>query len=156
MNKSFILFTMLVLFFTSCKSVPEKSSPQSAPIHNQKGITRLIDFKDKTLDVEIAATSQEKAQGLMHRKKLGENKGMLFIYPSSTIPKFWMKNTHIPLSVAFIDSNKRIVQIEDLTPHSLEKVSPHSPIRFAVEVNQGWFKKNGITVNDFFRFSENR
>lgn len=154
MKKSFTLLTSLVLFFASCKSVPENSFQKNSPLQNPKGTTRLIAFKDKILEVEIAATHQEKTQGLMQRKKLGENQGMLFIYSSSVVPKFWMKNTLIPLSVAFIDNKKRIIQIESLTPHSLEKVSPHIPIRFAVEVNKGWFEENGITVNDFFRFEK--
>ena len=91
--------------------------------------------------IDIARTNSEHERGLMFRDHLDENDGMLFVYPDEKIRNFWMKNTKIPLSVAFIDSNKKIIGIKDLVPYSTDIVSSEVPIKYALEMNRGWFHK---------------
>jgi len=137
----------LIASCISCKTVPE-TLPHI--------LIRKIMIGSAELTVEIASTVQEKSKGLMGRRVLDENSGMLFIYENEQIPFFWMKNTTIPLSVAFIDKNKKIVQIKNLTPLSKKHVKPNIPVRFGLEVNRGWFKKNNIKVGDKFHFIKKR
>ena len=89
----------------------------------------------------------------MHRKKLPENKGMLFIYPFERIIKLWMKNTSLPLSVAFLNKNKEIINIEKMEPNQTKVIYKSKDLAlYAVEVNQGWFEINKISVGDRFKF----
>ncbi|MGQ9693816.1 MAG: DUF192 domain-containing protein [Thermodesulfobacteriota bacterium] len=105
-------------------------------------------IKDKQILVEVARTDKEKARGLMFRSKLAENEGMLFIYEQNEILSFWMKNTFIPLSIAFIDREGTIVDMQDMEPFSLDTHRSARPAQYALEVNKGWFQKNGIKVGD--------
>ncbi len=100
--------------------------------------------------VEIADDVSERARGLMHRTALAENRGMLFVFPNEERLSFWMKNTLIPLSVAFMDSEGRIVDIQDMKPLDDDPPSYVSaePARYALEVNQGFFEEHGIEVGD--------
>ena len=112
-----------------------------------------IQINGINLQVEVAATHEERVLGLMHRKKLPENKGMLFIYPSERIIKLWMKNTLIPLSVAFLNKNKKIINIEKMEPNQTTLIYKSKDLAlYAVEVNQGWFEINKISVGDRFKF----
>lgn len=94
--------------------------------------------------VEVAASGESRATGLMHRRILPENHGMLFVFPQTGMHAFWMMNTHIPLSIAFIDDEGIIVNIEDMQPHTQNSHPPKKPVRYALEMNQGWFAKRGI------------
>lgn len=105
------------------------------------------------LQVEVAASHEERLLGLMHRKNLPKNKGMLFIYPSERIIKLWMKNTLIPLSVAFLNKDKKIINIEKMEPNQTTIIYKSKDLAlYAVEVNQGWFEKNKVSVGDNFKF----
>ena len=107
------------------------------------------------LQVEVAATHEERLLGLMYRKKLPGNEGMLFIYPSERIIKLWMKNTLIPLSVAFLNKNKKIINIEKMEPNQTKVIYTSKDLAlYAVEVNQGWFEINKVSVGDTFKFSK--
>jgi len=88
----------------------------------------------------------------MNQKILEKNTGMIFIWPSSKRQCMWMKNTPLPLSVAFISGNGRILEIYDMVPFSEESICSTQKARMAVEVNQGWFKKNNIIVGDTINF----
>jgi uncharacterized membrane protein (UPF0127 family) len=101
---------------------------------------------DSLIKAEIADTSELRAKGLSSRKHLPVGHGMLFVFEFSRRQSFWMKDTSIPLSIAFISSDGTIRQIEQMTPFDLNKTKSHSPVQFALEVNQGFFKENGITV----------
>lgn len=103
------------------------------------------------ISVEIAATDKERMRGLMYREELPENHGMLFLFPKERVRAFWMKNTLIPLSIAYADSSGRIVHIADLEPHSESSVSSRFPSRYALEMNRGWFEKNGVFPGDVLR-----
>ena len=100
--------------------------------------------------VEVADDLAEQTKGLMDRTTLGENRGMLFVYPEEQELSFWMKNTLIPLSIAFIDSERRIVDIQDMKPLDDKPPSYVSadPAQYALEVNQGFFEKRGVKVGD--------
>lgn len=96
------------------------------------------------LTVEVANNDADRMQGLMHRRMLPENRGMLFVFPNVAYHGMWMMNTYVPLSVAFIDEAGVIINIEDMQPHSRESHSAKSPVRYALEMNLGWFRKRGI------------
>jgi uncharacterized protein len=93
---------------------------------------------------EVVADIAARAQGLMHRKSLGQNAGMLFIFDEHAVHCMWMKNTLIPLSVAFIDDGGTIVNIADMEPHSEASHCAGQPVRYALEMNRGWFAARGI------------
>jgi len=101
---------------------------------------------------QIATRSQEQERGLMFLDSLDDNHGMLFEYPQIGELSFWMKNTYIPLSIAFIEypHSRRgiIIDIQDMEPHSLESHRSRQPVRAALEVNQGWFDQHSIDVGD--------
>jgi len=96
--------------------------------------------------VEIADTPSKREKGLMYRKKLFANHGMLFKYPYSSVMSFWGKNTYIPLDIAFIDGNGIIKQISEITPLNLKSVSSNDSCKYAMEMSKGWFSSNGIRV----------
>ena len=96
------------------------------------------------LIAEVAASNPERMQGLMHRRMMPESRGMLFVFTEVSTHAMWMKNTFIPLSVAFIDVNGVITNIEDMKPHTLDSHGASKPVRFALEMNLGWFAKRGI------------
>ena len=118
----------------------------SCPLELPKVIASIAGHE---LTIELATMPGERTCGLSHRKSLPENQGMLFIYAEPEILTFWMKDTHIPLSIAFIDSHLRIINIQKMTPLSVRNhyESP-SPALYALEVNQGWFEKNNINIGE--------
>src|SRR5256714_5442294 len=93
---------------------------------------------------EVAADFSTRAQGLMHRKSLGQNDGMLFVFDEAAIHCMWMKNTLIPLSVAFLDERGAIINIADMRPHSEQSHCAAQPARYALEMNRGWLAQRGI------------
>jgi uncharacterized membrane protein (UPF0127 family) len=96
------------------------------------------------LTAEVAHTDPARAQGLMYRRMLPENRGMLFVFPTAAQHAMWMMNTYVPLSVAFIDEGGVIINIEDMKPHTQDAHPAARPARYALEMNQGWFSKRGI------------
>jgi len=100
--------------------------------------------KGQKIVAEVAVTEADRMQGLMHRRMLPENRGMLFVFPQPAHHAFWMMNTYIPLSIAFIEDDGTIVNIEDMQPHTQNSHSARKPVRYALEMNQGWFAKHGI------------
>jgi len=93
---------------------------------------------------EVANTSETRAQGLMFRKVLGPNEGMLFVFPEPEAVCMWMKNTLIPLSVAFLDARGRIVSISEMQPRTETSHCAAAPAKFALEMSGGWFAAKGI------------
>jgi uncharacterized membrane protein (UPF0127 family) len=137
LNRLYKLITIycLLILFISCKS----------SANNKKDI---VIINGNTLNIEIAETEEEKKIGLMHRKTLDKNNGMLFVYESDRKLSFWMKNTHIPLSIAFISSDGIIREIRDMTPLSLDPVVSKNFVRYALEVNKGYFLEKQISEGD--------
>jgi uncharacterized membrane protein (UPF0127 family) len=140
---------LILLFITGCKG--DASPPAVISPSPTEGIVfekKTIKIRDKTLMVEIADTPEKRQIGLMYRKNLGENEGMLFIFFEEDFHSFWMKNTLIPLSIAFIKEDGTIVQIEDMEPETETTHPSKFPAKYALEVNKGWFKENNITAGD--------
>ncbi|GAB4059971.1 DUF192 domain-containing protein [Uliginosibacterium sediminicola] len=108
------------------------------------------------IDAEVAANEPAREQGLMYRKSLPSNAGMLFVFDSTQQYCMWMKNTLIPLSVAFLDEQGRIINIEEMLPQTEDNHCASKPARFALEMNKGWFKakniKPGSKLEDLTRF----
>lgn len=98
--------------------------------------------------IEVARTDEERAQGLMNRKSLNDGRGMFFVFDRDQILSFWMKNTRIPLSIAFIARDGRILEIRDLRPLDETPVRSGRSARYALEVPQGWFSRAGIAAGD--------
>jgi uncharacterized membrane protein (UPF0127 family) len=96
------------------------------------------------LSAEVAATTETRSQGLMHRRMLPENRGMLFVFRETGPHAMWMMNTYIPLSVAFLDEGGRIINIADMQPHTQDSHGAAKPAKYALEMNLGWFAKRGI------------
>ena len=115
--------------------------PPSVPGNSGEAVLR---FGEHELTVEVVATDESRAVGLMNRDHLAEDRGMLFIYPGEAVRGFWMKNTRIPLSIAFANRKGKIVTIGDMTPFDLTRTSSFVPVKYAVEANQGWFERHGV------------
>jgi hypothetical protein len=96
------------------------------------------------IHAEVAADMGSRMQGLMHRKSMAANAGMLFIFDEASTQCMWMKNTFLPLSVAFLDERGTILNIEDMKPQTEESHCSTGPARYALEMNQGWFAQRGI------------
>jgi uncharacterized membrane protein (UPF0127 family) len=93
---------------------------------------------------EVASTDSQRQVGLMNRRMLPENRGMLFVFPEVAMHGMWMMNTYVPLSVAFLDREGRIINIEDMQPQTQNTHSASKPAKYALEMNLGWFAKRGI------------
>jgi len=115
-----------------------------------EGKLRVTTLKVGThsLRVEVVANDAERAQGLMNRKSLGANDGMLFIFDEPAYHSMWMKNTLIPLSVAFLDAQGVILNILDMEPHTLHPNTSAGPSIYAIETNKGWFEKKKLKAGD--------
>ena len=96
------------------------------------------------IQAEVAQTPDERATGLMFRKSMGANTGMLFAFEDAATQCFWMKNTLLPLSVAFIDDSGTIINVEDMAPQTEDSHCAKRPARYALEMNRGWFAARGI------------
>ncbi len=105
-----------------------------------------------TLRVEVADDPYERSLGLMYRRELPEDRGMLFVFPYPQRLSFWMKNTYVPLSIAYIGSDWVIREIYDLEPLNERPVVSKYAVQYALEVNRGWFKRHGVKVGDTVRF----
>ena len=160
---------LLTLLIVGCAETPER--PKADP--SQKGAISAMEttteatktaqasrLRTVTIDasgggevrvrVEIADDDFERARGLMYRTALAKDRGMLFVYAREWQASFWMKNTLIPLSIAFMDSKGRIVDIQDMKPLDDDPPSYVSsePAQYALEVNQGFFEERGVEVGD--------
>lgn len=121
----------------SCAGKAQKRLPEA-----------VISVKGSPIRVEIARSEKQHEMGLMYRKRLDEGKGMIFVFPSDRPLSFWMKNTYLPLSIAFLSSTGRIEDIFDMQPLSEESVRTAHYVRYALEVPQGYFKKIGAQRGD--------
>ena len=104
--------------------------------------------------IEVANDFQERKRGLMYRKALPQDQGMLFKWDSKKIQCMWMKNTYVSLSVAYVDAEGKIINISDMTPLSRASVCSEKPALYALEVNQGVFKKNNINAGDILAINK--
>ena len=103
-----------------------------------------LSIKGHKLTAEVAANDNSRTVGLMHRRMMPENRGMLFVFTYAQPQSFWMMNTYLPLSIAFIDEQGVIVNIDDMKPLTTDPHPSAKPAKYALEMNQGWFAKRGI------------
>ena len=114
----------------------------------------------KVIQAEIADTEEKRKRGLMYRKSLPKDQGMLFVFPSSEPLSFWMKNTYIPLSIGFFNSKKELLEVQEMQPESILLKEPRRtyksrlPAKYALEMNKGWFSKNKIKPGVKFKYLE--
>jgi len=156
MNKQFIkskriMFLLGCMFILSNVYPNKKNKPTGIEkklntiwkirIKNAKGIERL-------LTCEVALTSSEKARGLMFREKLPWNECMIFVYNKPDILHFWMKETKIPISIAYISKHNTILEIFEMNAYSEKIVSSTFRVKYAIEVNKLWFRKNFVHVGE--------
>lgn len=109
---------------------------------------RTLTIGENKLVVEVASTPQARETGLMNRFSLQQDHGMLFVFEAPQPLAFWMKNTYIPLSVAFVDRNGRITNIEDMRPQDESTHWSNGAALYAIEMRQGWFAAKGIAPGD--------
>jgi uncharacterized protein len=135
---SFVIILLLFLLPAACRDNGLK--------------TVEVRMKGKTVKIEVALTQEEKENGLMYRRSLGADEGMIFVYDRDQRMYFWMKNTYIPLSVAFITADGEILQIEDMQPLDEKTIESRFSVRYAIEANQGAFARWGVAVGDKIEF----
>jgi len=98
------------------------------------------------IEAEVAATQANRIRGLMQRRTMPQNRGMLFVFTEAERHCMWMKNTFLPLSVAFMDEEGRILNVEDMLPQTEDNHCAARPARFALEMNLGWFRQKGLAA----------
>jgi len=110
--------------------------------------TAVLKIGAHSIKVEVAQTDEQREKGLMFRKQMGRDDGMLFIFDEPAYHAMWMKNTLIPLSVAFIDAQGTILNILDMEPQTLDSHAAAGPAVYAIETNKGWFEGKKIKAGD--------
>lgn len=116
--------------------------------HADPLMTYPLRIKGKTLRVELADSPETRRIGLMNRRSLGEDHGMLFVFDTPGPQAMWMKNTLVPLSVAFVRADGIIANIEDMAPQTEDAHASDGPVLYAIETNRGWFARHRIRAGD--------
>jgi len=148
------LFSAILLaFYLILPAYAQTDSPGT----NIQFEQRRIRIGEKTVTVEIADTDEKRARGLMFRKSLPKDHGMLFVFDSEQVLSFWMKNTLIPLSIGFFDKDKKLIDIQEMVPAVAGDMFPRTyksskPAMYALEMEKGWFSENGIKLGATFSF----
>ncbi len=139
------------------QNVPPKYVVTQVPVFKNQGtltFANLAGIPITTIDIELADSPQKREMGLMYRTSLLENQGMLFIFDAEERQSFWMKNTHIPLDIIFVNEEKTIVHIaENCEPYSLKPIPSFEYAKYVVEVTAGFSQKNSIKVGSRINFS---
>jgi uncharacterized membrane protein (UPF0127 family) len=133
---------LLLLIFTTWTATANGQTSCPQPLERTS-----LTIGDKALDVEIASTEPARRCGLAWRHELAPDHGMLFVYRRPAMLRFWMRNTYIPLDIAFIDEHWRIINIATMSPNEPRRIHPaHAPARYALETRAGWFARHGISA----------
>jgi uncharacterized protein len=130
---------MRKLFFLLALSIAANAYAQLAPLPATQLSAGMY-----LIRAEVADSMEARMQGLMYRKTMAQNAGMVFVFDENATHCMWMKNTLIPLSVAFIDQAGEIINIADMQPQSEQSHCASRPARYALEMNKGWFAQRGI------------
>lgn len=139
-------FKLLMTGFAGLLSLSVVAAVSACPIPLP---TMEVDIKNVQLQLEIAATPEARKCGLSKRQSLPENQGMLFVEPKPKMLSFWMVNTQLQLSIAFLDDDGCILSIQNMKPdQTQERYRSPDTARYAIEVNQGWFAKHHVEVGD--------
>lgn len=132
------------LLLTLALSIP--SWAQDAPQMSLQRTVLRAGFHQ--IDTQLAMTPEQRSTGLMHRRDMPQHEGMLFVFPEASKQCFWMKNTLIPLTAAFVADDGTIVNLEDMKPQTADSHCSSRPVRFVLEMNVGWFAKKGLKAGD--------
>lgn len=135
--KKLIRFALLIVLAHTATSWA-----QDAPQLNLQRIVLKAGFHQ--IDTQLAMTPEQRSIGLMHRRDMPQHEGMLFVFPEASKQCFWMKNTLIPLTAAFVADDGTIVNLEDMKPLTTDSHCSGRPVRFVLEMNAGWFAKKGL------------
>ena len=135
-----VLLAAAALAILSSTSDPAVAQARAQPTLPTVKLTAGI----HVITAEAATTNQSRTVGLMHRERLAPNHGMLFVFDDKAQQCFWMRNTIVPLTIAFIEDDGTILQLADMAPKSEASHCSQRPVRFALEMEQGWFGKRGI------------
>ena len=148
-----LIWLGLLLTFSCLPATSGEPGTRSSAATPQPSTSPLsvLTLGENKIQIEFACTSSEQQRGLMFRRELPENQGMLFVFAQEQDLSFWMKNTYLPLSIAYIDATGRIVDIQDMQPLDETTHPSAKPARFALEVNQGWFKRHSVVVGNQIR-----
>lgn len=136
----------LIPFFATCALLFSAASAVAQPIPQFPLVS--LDAGMYRITAELANTPMTRQFGLMHRESMPENRGMVFVFEADATHCMWMRNTLIPLSVAFLSADGSILNIADMTPLSEVSHCAAKPARFALEMNQGWFARRGLGPGD--------
>lgn len=145
-SSSYVLLPLLSLLITAQAQAQQLPQFQLPTIQLRVG--------SHVVTAEVARTAQEQERGLMFRKSLPNNYGMLFVFKKTQNVCFWMKNTPTPLSIAFIAANDAIIKIDDMAPETEVGHCSGKPILYALEMSQGWFSQNRVSIGDLIGYSE--
>lgn len=150
-----VVLFLLGMVFSAIPSL--KKEPRTGPQFRKEGTLWFIQMPSgknvAQIDIEIADDDMTRSQGLMWRRTMGENQGMLFIMDKQEAQSFWMRNTYISLDIIFVNAQKEIVKIRTNTkPQSLDQVTSELPALYVIEVNTGFCKKYGIKEGDKIQF----
>ncbi len=133
--------TLLMLGLAGALPASAQDGPQRLP-------TVTLGAGILNIKAEVAQTPQQHQIGLMHRTSMGANEGMLFAFERPGQQCFWMKNTLLPLSIAFVADDGTVVNVDEMKPQTLDTHCSARPVRYVLEMNAGWFKKHGIKAGD--------
>lgn len=122
----------------------QEGVPQTLP-------TATLSAGVHSIKAMLAQTSEQRQIGLMFRREMAPNEGMLFLFEAAAPQCFWMKNTLLPLSAAFLTDDGHIINIEDMQPQTTDSHCSKKPARFVLEMNQGWFAKHHLKAGDRLR-----
>lgn len=114
----------------------------------------VLQVGSQSVEVELALRPEEQAKGLMYREALAEMRGMLFSFPQDRILRFYMKNTLVPLTIAYLDKTGTIRELHDMQALDERTVASEWPLRFALEMNQGWFARYGVRIGERVTFKD--
>jgi len=141
---------LLALFLTSATALLAPGAwAQEGP---QTGLPRVeMTAGMHRIQAQVASTPQQRTIGLMHRREMPTNEGMLFVFEQPGTQCFWMKNTLLPLTAAFVADDGTVVNLADMKPQSLDSHCSAKPVRYVLEMHQGWFAKRGIQAGQRLR-----
>jgi hypothetical protein len=156
---SLIIIAAAVLYFIFIYDGNKGNNTEEEYMFKKNGELTFVDTSGSLvkIDIQIARTEFDRELGLMFRKSMNENQGMLFIFPDTKIRSFWMRNTVIPLDMIFVDSSKTILNIaKNTTPYSDVSYTSSGPTSYVVEVNGGFTDRHKITAGEKISWTENK
>jgi uncharacterized membrane protein (UPF0127 family) len=131
-----LFITLLMALATTAVSAQDSPQTNLPRIKLQAGMHQM--------DVQVAQTPEQRSIGLMFRAEMPPHEGMLFVFEQPSVQCFWMKNTLLPLTAAFVADDGTIINLADMKPQTTDSHCSAKPVRFVLEMNQGWFAKKGL------------